>query len=87
MYIIIIDRSLLPSHNPVVIPVERPTVPNALVISNNASIKEMLGSMITIRYVPVITTLNAMRVITAAFRKASAGTAYLKPFSDLLVRC
>ena len=39
------DSSLLPSHSPVVIPVERPTVPNALVTSNSASISEISGSI------------------------------------------
>ena len=66
-------------------PVDKPTVPNALVISNNASIRDMPGSIITMRYAPVITTPNEIKVITAALRNASDGTAYLKAFSVLLV--
>ena len=49
MYIVMIERILLPSLRPEVMPVERPTVPNALVTSNSASISVMSGSMMTIR--------------------------------------
>lgn len=68
-----------------VIPVDRPTVPNALTISNSASIKGTVGSIAVIRYEPVTITPSAISVITAALRKASRGTEYRKAFSEVLV--
>ena len=58
----------------VVMPVDNPTVPNALVISKIASIRVISGSIKTIRYVPIKITPTAIRAITDAFLKASLGT-------------
>ena len=75
------ETILLPTLNVGVIPVDRPTVPNALVISNNASSVVIFESNITNKYVEINTTVIAKTVITAAFLNASLGIAYLNPFS------
>ena len=49
MYITNIDNNLLPSDKSTVIPVDKPTVQNALVISNKAWIRETSGSIIRTR--------------------------------------
>ena len=74
MYMISMDSSLLPVPSPGVIPVDNPTVPNALVTSNRASLRDTAGSMTVMKYVPVITTETASSVITAAFLNAALGT-------------
>ena len=56
-------------------PVERPTVPNALVTSNRLCISVTWGSMTSIRNVPTITTDSASSVMTAALRKVPTGSA------------
>ena len=66
-------------------PVERPTVPKALVISKSASINVISGSIHKSRYVAVMTMESAKMVMTDAFLKAFLGMAYRKAFSDLLV--
>ena len=75
MYIMTTDKILLPSVKCGVMPVDSPTVPNALVTSNRISRNEMPGSMIPIMYVPVIITLMPIIVITAAFLNVSFGIA------------
>lgn len=75
MYIIEIDSSFAPTPKSVVIPVESPTVPKALVTSKSASINEIPGSNIAISHVPADTSATANNVITDAFRKASFGMA------------
>ena len=57
-----------------VIPVERPTVPNAETTSNNSCMKVQPGSRMQSRNVPQQTTNRDKRAITAAFDKASAGS-------------
>ena len=49
IYITRMESSLLPTVNPGVIPVERPTVPNALVISKSACVNVNPGSINTIK--------------------------------------
>ena len=73
MYMIRMDTSLAGTPNVVVMPVERPTVPKALVISNRASTSRSWGSKTMVSQVPVRTTLTAIRVMTAALRKAPEG--------------
>lgn len=75
IYIMRMDRSFVPIPTVGVIPVERPTVPKALVTSKSASMIGTCGSSSAMPHVPIATTAIASRVMTAAFRKASLGMA------------
>ena len=85
MYINTIISSLEPVPSRGVMPVDRPTVPKALVISNRASGKATSGSSTSISQVQPITSVRASRAITADLRNSSPGMDYLKAFSCLLV--
>ena len=85
MYIIRMESSLELVLSADVIPVERPTVPNALVISKRASRNETSGSKIRRSQVLVRTSASAKSVITAALRKRFLGIEYLNAFSERFV--
>ena len=74
IYIMTIDVSLLAVQSPVVIPVVSPTVPNALVISNKASLIAISGSKAQSINVPTAITLIPMTAMTDALRNTPRGT-------------
>ena len=74
IYIITIDNSLLAVPRLVVIPVESPTVPNALVTSNSASLMGISGSNAVMKNVPIAITPIPMTAMTDALRNTPRGT-------------
>ena len=74
MYIISTESSFEPTDSPGVMPVESPTVANALTTSVTISRRGISGSIRALKNVPVSTTEMPIAVITAALRKALFGT-------------
>ncbi len=85
IYIIKIETILDPVERSGVMPVERPTVANALVISNRILVRLIPGSKIEIKSDEAIMADKARNAITAAFLNASFGIAYRNAFSFLFV--
>lgn len=85
VYITSIESSFAGREREDVIPVESPTVPNALVISKSASESVTEGSRMSSIQVDVTTRKSARRVIIEAFLNASLGMEYRKAFAFLLV--
>ena len=67
------DNSLAGNPSVGVMPVDKPTVPNALTTSNRASTSGTVGSASMKSSVPTSTTSSPINVMTAALRKASIG--------------
>ncbi len=77
--------SLLPTLSVGVMPVESPTVANALVISKSASIPPMSGSITSSSHVPIRMTASPNSTMTVALRNADAGIEDLNAFSERFV--
>ena len=73
IYIITMESSLAATPSPGVMPVESPTVPKALTISNSASRKASCGSKSSSTKVLPATRNSPMEAMTDALRNASAG--------------